>query len=333
MEQIEQKVLRLGTLAIACALAFRLFSTAVMDQALSFALTPEIASCMVFLQTGRLIRPSNIIFSDQPMEIPAVDTTEPSEPLGPTIPAFSPEDAALLKITSSFPYSADLPVLLTKPLTWDLTGESPTVLIVHTHATESFSPTDEYEETTAYHTLDADHNMLSIGKYVASLLEAGGISVIHDTTLHDNPSYNASYTNSRKSVQQYLQEYPSIQLVLDLHRDTYEDENGNQLVHTVFSQDTTYAPLMLVVGTDYGGLDHPNWQENLSLALKLQTQLETICPGICRNINLRSQRFNQDLSPGAMLIEVGASGNTHEEALRTADVLAQGILTLAYGSQ
>lgn len=329
---MEQKVLRVGTLVITCALALRLFSTAILDKTFSFDLSSEIASCMVFLQTGRLIRPSNIIFSDQPMQPPPTDATEPSEPPETILPAFSPEDAAALEITSTFSYSADLPALLTKPLSWDLTGESPTILIVHSHATESFSPTDEYQETTAYHTLDTEHNMVSVGKYVTSLLEDSGISVIHDTTLHDNPSYNASYANSRKSVQQYLQDYPSIKLVLDLHRDTYEDEHGNQLAHTVFSQDTTYAPLMLVVGTDYSGLEHPNWQENLSLALKLQTQLETICPGICRNINLRSQRFNQDLSTGAMLVEVGASGNTHEEALRTAEVLAQGILSLAHGS-
>ena len=89
---------------------------------------------------------------------------------------------------------------------------------------------------------------------------------------------------------------------------------------------------MLVVGTDYGGLRHPQWQENLSIALKLQIQLEELCPGICRNINLRTQRFNQDLSPGAMLVEVGASGNTRQEALRAAEVLAKGIISLAHGS-
>ena len=89
---------------------------------------------------------------------------------------------------------------------------------------------------------------------------------------------------------------------------------------------------MFVVGTDYGGLTHPNWQENLALALKLQTQLEALCDGICRNLNLRSQRFNQDLSAGALLIEVGASGNTRQEALRSAEILAKGILSLAHGS-
>ena len=134
-------------------------------------------------------------------------------------------------------------------------------------------------------------------------------------------------------MQDYLKKYPSIQLVLDLHRDAYEDAEGNQAAHTVFSQGQTLAPLMFVVGTNYGGLTHPNWQDNLSLALKLQTQLEDLCPGICRNINLRSQRFNRDLSVGSLLVEVGASGNTYAEALGAAQMLAKAILTLSHGSQ
>ena len=90
---------------------------------------------------------------------------------------------------------------------------------------------------------------------------------------------------------------------------------------------------MFVVGTDYGGLTHPQWQQNLSLALKLQTQLESFCPGICRNLNLRTQRFNQDLSVGSLLVEVGASGNTHAQALKSAEVLAKAILSLSHGSK
>ena len=121
--------------------------------------------------------------------------------------------------------------------------------------------------------------------------------------------------------------------MLDLHRDAYEDAEGNQAAHTVFSEGTALAPLMFVVGTNYGGLTHPNWQQNLALALKLQTQLEGLCPGICRNLNLRSQRFNQDLSHGSLLVEVGASGNTYAEALGAAKMLADAILSLAHGSQ
>lgn len=337
---MEQKVLRVSTVVLVGALVLRLISTGVFGSLLNLTLSPQVSSWIVFLQTGRLMRPVNISFSPESTEDTKPDPTDPTQPEAtlptepaPILPVFSPEDAQTLTITSGFSYSADLSALLTKPLNWELTSDAPTVLIVHSHGSESFAPTGEYLETTPYHTLDKSHNMISIGTYVAQLLEAGGITVLHDTALHDDPSYNASYNNSRKSIQSYLAQYPSIRLVLDLHRDSFEDEDGNQIVQTVFSEGTALAPLMLVVGTNYGGLEHPNWQENLALALKLQVQMESLCPGICRNINLRSQRFNQDLSAGALLVEVGASGNTRQEALRSAEILAEGILTLAHGTQ
>ncbi len=327
---MERKVLRVSTFVIVSALLLRLLS------GLLPILPSQAVSVMLFLQTGRLVRPGNILFTP--------DTTQPTDTTHPTtdvtqpetqqqLPVFSAGDAALIAINSGFSYEADLPALLTKPLSWDLTTDAPTVLILHSHGSESYAPTGEYGEVSPYHTLENDHNMISVGDYVAQLLEAAGISVLHDTALHDQPSYNAAYNNSRKSMQQYLADYPSIQLVLDLHRDSIEDAAGNQVVQTVFAEDQTYAPLMLVVGTDHGGLNHPQWQENLALGLKLQTQLEGLCPGICRKLNLRTQRFNQDLSPGALLIEVGSSGNSRQDALRSAKVLADAIISLANGSR
>lgn len=331
---MEQKALRTGTIVLVAALLLRLLSTGALGKLLNLSVSPEAACLMLFLQTGRVVKPSNIVFTpdENPQEPDATDPTDAPQDV-PVLPVFSGEDAAQLTISSSFTFAADLPGLLTKPLTWELTGPEPAVLIVHTHGSESFAPTGEYTEISPYHTLNTDHNMVSVGKYVAELLQAAGITVLHDAALHDDPSYNASYSNSRKSIQSYLEEYPSIKMVLDLHRDSIEDEHGNQVVQTVFSQGTALAPLMLVVGTNYGGLEHPQWQENLALALKLQTQLEDICPGICRNINLRSQRFNQDLSPGTLLVEVGTSGNSRQEALRAAEVLAEGIISLAHGSR
>lgn len=331
---MEQKVLRFGTIVVAGALLLRLLGGISFE----FIRSPKLASWMFFLQTGRISKPVSIEFTDPPR---ADDPTSPpeteptaaaTEPTEVSVPTFSPADAEAITVSSGFSYTADLAALVSKPLSWDLTGDEPAVLIIHSHGTESFTGGD-YQEISAYHTLDTDHNMISIGTYVAQKLEAGGIPVIHDTAIHDNPSYDLSYTNSRRSVQEYLKRYPSIQLVLDLHRDSYEDAAGNQIAHTVFSEGEVFAPLMFVVGTDYGGLTHPNWQENLSLALKLQTQLEDLCPGICRSINLRTQRFNQDLSVGSLLVEVGASGNTHAQAIKAADMLAQAVLFLAHGSQ
>ena len=348
---MEQRVLRVGTFAVISALILRLIGMWSVD----FVLSPEAASWMIFLQTGRVVRqgvastvptqpsaPTTATTATtatttptvSPTVSPTIPVTTAPVPTAPTIsiPTFSAADASAIQIKSSFSWTADLGTLLTQPLTWDLTGDAPTVLILHSHATEGFSD-GGYKETSPYHTLDPDHNMLSIGAYVAARLRAAGISVIQDTAVHDEPSYDLSYTSSRKSIQDYLAQYPTIRLVLDLHRDSYEDAQGNQASYTVFSQGQAIAPLMFVVGTDYGGLTHPNWQQNFALALKLQTQLENLCPGICRNINLRTQRFNQDLSGGALLVEVGSCGNTYAEAIGGAEMLAQAVISLAHGSK
>ena len=345
---MEQKVLRVSTAVVVGALLLRLLGAASWD----FSLSPNMASWLLFLQSGRVVQAEKPSFSlpptqpDPPPTVPTLPSlpqqtlppateptpTVPTQPSAPTLPSFDPEDADAITVSSGFLWNADLPQLLSKPLVWDLTGSEPTVLILHSHTTESFTG-GSYKEESPYHTLDSAHNMLSVGAYLANLLKANGISVIHDTTIHDYPSYDLSYNNSRESVQKILKQYPSIRLVLDLHRDAYEDANGNQGFQTVFSQGVELAPLMLVVGTNYGGWTHPDWQSNLSLALKLQTQLEAFCPGICRNLNLRTQRFNQDLSPGYLLVEVGSSGNTHVQAIRATEMLANAIISLARGSQ
>ena len=219
-----------------------------------------------------------------------------------------------------------------QPLNWNLVSEAPTVLILHTHGTESYtkSPGEIYTESSAYRTLDKHYNMVSLGDLLAQALEAAGISVIHDRSLHDHPSYSGSYSAARKSIAAYLEEYPSIQLVLDLHRDASGDDK-NQLKTAATVDGVKSAQLMLVVGTDASGLKHPHWEENLALALKLHTQLERTAPGICRSISLRSQRFNQDQHPHALIVEIGGAGNSHAEAVTATTVLAKAIVDMAKG--
>ena len=267
---------------------------------------------------------------------PVIETLppEPTEAptLPPALPVFSPEDAALVSVNSNFSYQADLETLLQTPLMWDLHTEEPAVLILHTHATESYLKTENYTETSAYRTLNEQYNMISVGDRLAEALEAEGIPVLHDRTLHDYPSYNDAYYLSRNTIATYLEKYPSIKLVLDLHRDSFTDANGNQLGQTVETELGIAAKVMLVVGTDASGGYHPRWEENMALAVKLHARLEQRYPGICRPISLRTQRYNQDLFPGALLIEVGAAGNTREEALLSAQLLCQCISDLSRGS-
>ena len=292
----------------------------------------DVQAFLIYLETGRKVR-----FSPS-LEEKSNFVGESSPPLTlyqetPALPSFAGSDSKRVSLTNMSGLKPDLEALLTRPLDWDLRSEDPTVLILHTHATESYTKSGErYTETAAFRTLSEDHNMLSIGDRVADILSRQGISVIHDRELHDYPSYNGSYSHARQSIEYYLSRYPSIQLVLDLHRDASGD-NDAQLRTLAQVEGEASAQLMLVVGTDAAGLNHPNWQENMALALKLHLQLERIAPGITRPINVRSQRFNQDLSPGALLIEVGAAGNSRAEALRAAEKLAEAISQLAKGAE
>lgn len=331
---LEQKTLRVGAAAVLLALILRLLSGGWLQAAVQLLSKPETAAFLLYLETGRVVRPA----LTQPEETTQPPKTEPTEPaqtqpvVQSVLPAFSGQDVSLVSINNLCGCQADVPALLQQPLAWDLTGPEPTVLILHTHATESYTASGEYIQTTPYRTLDTSYNMVSVGDHLAQLLRAQGLQVLHDRTLHDGTSYNGAYEYARQTISKYLEQYPSIQLVLDIHRDAMEDSSGNQIADTVMVDGQAVARLMMVVGTDAGGLTHPQWQENLALAAKLHAQLERLCPGICRPVSFRSQRFNQDLSPGAMLVEVGAAGNTRQEALRAAGVLAEAIGDLALGT-
>ena len=238
---------------------------------------------------------------------------------------FGPADTVSLYNTSGL--EADTAALLEKDISFpDLTG--PKVLIYSTHTTESYTQRGEdYEESAPYRTLDRRYNMLSLGALLEGELENRGIEVLRDETLHDYPSYNAAYSHARKAVTQYLKDNPSLALVIDLHRDAGETAAG-QLRPLANVADAPAAQLMVVVGTDARGLAHPNWRENLSLGLKLQALLERLSPGLTRPTCLRPQRFNQDLSPGCLLIEVGGAGNTRAEAMASAPILGEAIAEL-----
>ena len=327
---LEKQSLRMGTAVILCALVLRLAAGGVFTPVVRFFSQPNIASLLIYLETGRIVR-----FSDSSgvatVFVPAA-ATEPEETEPPTRPIFSAADGEAVEIRGET-LTEDAGALIQRPLNWDLTGEAPTVLIYHTHATESYTPQpgEKYQESSPYRTLSDQYNMVSIGDRVAGLLEAGGVKVIHDRQLHDYPDYNTSYNSSRASVQSYLAQYPSIQLVLDIHRDASGD-NNNQMTTSATVDGEASAQIMLVaaIGTDSRPV--PRWRENLAMGLKLQTQLERTAPGITRDVNLRASRFNQDLSTGAILVEIGAAGDTHEKAMRAAEVLAEAILALKDGA-
>ena len=324
----KQKTRRFGLCMILCACIFRLSMAGVTGTLLQHLVRTGTSSILTYLETGRNVRFSASLEKNMDFlrESPAPWIPQPEKP------RFSQEDTALVEIDYDCTYRPDLEALIVQPLDWDLTGTEPKVLILHTHTTESYTKDGEtYTETSAYRTLNEDYNMLSIGDTVAEILEKAGIPVIHDRQVHDYPSYSGSYVHSRASAEEILAQYPSIRLVLDLHRDALE-KDGRQFRPVVQIDGESAAQLMFVMGTDVSRQSHRNWQENLALAMKLQVQLERIAPGIMRPVNLRAQRFNQDLSPGALLLEVGAAGNTHGEAKKAAEILAKAMISLSKGT-
>ena len=329
----QKKILRLGAACLIFSVFLRLAGQGFFQSAVNAVCSDEMLSLLLYAQTGRVIRtdapkidpaPENSTF---PTQITQQSEPQPSEP--DAVISFSADDLDMIEVYYYCDYAPDISALLTAPLDMDLRSGEPTVLILHSHGSECYTGTQEQVEP--YRSLDDSQNMIAVGDQVAQLLEAGGITVVHDRNIYDYPDYNGAYTAARKAIQAYLAEYPTIQLVLDLHRDAADGDAG-QLVTSATVDGQPSAQLMMVVGTDGTGLYHPDWQENLALALKLNVLLEQENPGITRPISLRSQRFNMDLTPGSLLIEVGAAGNTLEEAKTAATALAEAILKLAGGS-
>lgn len=336
--KLEEKCLRWTGIVVAIAVTIRLLSGGIGEQIWNALSSPKTAAALLFLETGRHFHaPSPTTVPEtipqttlSPETAPTEETTLPPA-TEPELPVFAPEDRALVAVNSRCKYDADVPEMLAQPLSWDLTGGEPKVLIFHSHATESYRNTENYTQSAPYRTLSADYNMVSVGAHLKSILEDAGIGVIHDTTLYDHPSYNDSYGNARQGVQELLNQYPTVELVLDLHRDSLPGSSGEEVALRVETPDGASSQLMMVVGTDASGLNHPMWLSNLSLAVKLHARLEQIQPGLCRPISLRKERFNQDLSTGAMLIEIGAAGNDRQEALLAATYLGYAIIDLAQG--
>ena len=317
----EQRCIRLCAAVLICAVVLRLWSAGALAPVGLALQSRQAASFLMYLQTGRVVRQ----MPEPEIHPPVVETVPVREP---EVPRFTAKEIDNIAVDNNCGQSPDLAALLTQELSWDLTGPGPRVLILHSHTTEGYTQTADspYEESSEYRTLDSGHNMIAIGKILAEILQDAGIGVIHDTDLHDYPSYNGSYSHAAASTKKYLEQYPTIELILDLHRDAADTAMG-QLVTRCSVGGEQSAQLMFVMGTDTR-LKHPNWEQNLSLALKLQVLLEKTHPGICRDLSLSKNRYNQHLGPRTLLVEIGAAGNTLEEAKPAAKALAKAIAQL-----
>lgn len=210
-------------------------------------------------------------------------------------------------------------------------SSNPQVLILHTHATESYIKHNEkyYTENDSSRTTDNAYNMVALGKIIADKLNSAGIATIHDTTQHDNPSYSESYSRAAKTITKHLKEHPSIKIVIDLHRDAIAQNDTDKVKVTTEINGKKAAQIMLVMGSQSGNVKNfPNWKENLKLATKLQQTVEVLYPSLARSIHFMSKNYNESLTTGSMLIEIGTDGNTLDEAKYSAELLSNALINL-----
>ncbi|MGE4484257.1 MAG: stage II sporulation protein P [Oscillospiraceae bacterium] len=242
-------------------------------------------------------------------------------------------DGIVIKNKSA--YDIDIEKLLNSEIQFKLDLDEPQVLIIHTHGSEAYTPDgdDVYTESDPSRTEDKNFSVIRVGDELAETFESRGIKVIHDRDLYDYPSYTGSYTRSLAAIENYLKEYPDIKIVIDLHRDALIGNDGTVYKTVANINGETCSQVLLIVGTDSSGLTHPNWRQNMSLALRLQASMAEKYPKLARPLTVSEYRYNQQATTGSMILEVGCNGNTLQEALSAVryfgDAAADVLLTLA----
>ena len=297
------KKLKLITLGVLAALCLYLFTLYLGSDSRS-----------VFVNTMSLKSPETdqTYPTDTPLDSHTPAETEP--PVRPTIVPTTISGGLVIKNSSDYTVNAE--ELLSQGCPITLEAGVPQILIIHTHSSEAYSPAglDKYEDLGTNRTLDTNYNVIRIGNELTEIFQSYGLNVIHDTGVYDYPSYTGSYNRSCEAIEKYLAENPSIQIVIDLHRDALSSDEITY--KTQADEDGVCASqIMILVGSDASGLEHPDWQQNLRLALYLQNAVYSKYPSLMRPVQLVSYRYNQHLTHGSMILEVGSNGNTLQEAL------------------
>ena len=202
---------------------------------------------------------------------------------------------------------------LEQKLAFSLDKQGVQVLIMHTHTTESYSE-ESYPKNSPDRNLDESKNIVAVGNAMAEIFVKNGIEVYHDKTVHDYPSYNGAYQRAATTIRNDMEAYNGIKVVLDVHRDGITKEDGTKVKLLTEINGKNTAQVMLVVGTN-SNLPHDKWKENLKFAVKIQAKAMEIYPTLMRRINVRKERFNEQMTTGSLIVEVGTNGNTLEEAL------------------
>lgn len=273
------------------------------------------------------------ILGDIASPTPAEASQESSPAAGESMPMLQAEALKIdkgMKLSNSTTYDLNPQDFLGLPLAFSLDTTGPQVLIMHTHTTESFS-TETYLKDSPDRNLDAEKNITAVGEAMSEAFRNQGIEVIHDKTVHDYPSYNGAYQKAAATINKNLSENSSIKVVLDVHRDgiTRDDGTKVKLVTDIGGRKT--AQIMLVVGTDTN-LSHPLWRENFKFASQIQAKAIEMFPSLMRPIDVRQERFNEQLTTGSLIVEVGSNGNTLDEAIYGGKCIAEAISEVLKGN-
>ena len=208
-------------------------------------------------------------------------------------------------------------------------GTSPKALIIHTHGTESYSkngaisyPRNEEEIARSN---DKNQNVVSVGEVLSKELNELGIKTVHCEIMHDSEGYGSAYSRSKETIEKYLKQYPTIELVIDLHRDAVIKSDGSLVRPVTVIDGEAAAQVMCVVGSNWGGEENPNWERNLAIALQIRKYLNDEYENLCRPPHLKSSTYNQELTDSSILLEIGACGNSIEEAYVSAKAVAKAI--------
>ncbi|MBO5744627.1 MAG: stage II sporulation protein P [Clostridia bacterium] len=211
-------------------------------------------------------------------------------------------------------------------------NSSPKVLIIHTHGSEAYSPDGEMsyadEGGEFMRSEDANENVVSLGEYLAELLNKKGISTVHCSVMHDNIQSKDSFSRSEATIKEYLTKYPSIKVVIDLHRDKIISSEGHIIRPVTIVDGKATAQIKCIVGSSWGGEECPNWERNLSFAIKLREKLNCLYTNVCRPPELKALSYNQELSPYSIMLEIGSCGNSYEEAHRAVEYISGSLAEL-----
>ncbi len=200
----------------------------------------------------------------------------------------------------------------------------PQVLIVHTHATESYTNGDYgyYVKSASTRSTDNAQNTVAVGEVLAQVLNEAGIVTINDTTQHDYPNYTGGYARCAETIQKYLEKYPSIRVVIDGHRDAIAKDDNTKLKPTTEIAGKKAAQIMILAGCETDSVEgFPHWEENFRFCLQLQKQMEADYPGLARPMSFKACKYNFDLLNGSILLEIGTDANTLEEAKYAAKLM------------